>query len=80
MGTTAVYAALAIIVARRAPRYAPLAILGAAAMIAAVATSRVYLGAHYISDVVGGVLLGLSWVLFCVLALSVRERRRLLPS
>src|SRR3954451_14721235 len=45
MGTTAVYAALAFIVARQAPRYAPLAIAGAALMIVAIATSRVYLGA-----------------------------------
>jgi membrane-associated phospholipid phosphatase len=74
MGTTAVYAALAIIVARRT-RYGPIAIAGAALMIGLIAFSRVYLGAHYVSDVVGGVLLGLAWVLFVVIALSVRERR-----
>jgi membrane-associated PAP2 superfamily phosphatase len=75
MGTTAVYAALAIIVARRT-RYAPFVIAGSAAMIILIALSRVYLGAHYVSDVVGGVLLGLAWVLVVVLALTIRERRR----
>jgi hypothetical protein len=76
-GTTAVYTALAFILARRLPRpYAALAVAGAALMIALIAASRVYLGAHYVSDVVGGVLLGLAWVLVVVLALSVRERRR----
>jgi membrane-associated phospholipid phosphatase len=75
MGTTAVYAALAIIVARQT-RYGPLAAAGAALVIGLVAASRVYLGAHYISDVVGGVLLGLAWVLFVLIALSIRERRR----
>jgi membrane-associated phospholipid phosphatase len=75
MGTTAVYAALAIIVARRT-RYAPFGIAGSAAMIILIALSRVYLGAHYVSDVVGGVLLGLAWVLVVVLALTIRERRR----
>jgi undecaprenyl-diphosphatase len=75
MGTTAVYAALAIIVARRT-RYAPLVVAGSAVMIVLVAASRVYLGAHYVSDVVGGVLLGLAWVLFVLIALSIRERRR----
>jgi|1186.fasta_scaffold32614_2 membrane-associated phospholipid phosphatase len=78
MGTTAVYAALAIILARRT-RYGPLAIGGAAAMIVLIALSRIYLGAHYISDVAGGVLLGLAWVLFVVLALTIRERRRIAP-
>lgn len=75
MGTTAVYAALAIIVARRT-RYAPFVIAGSVAMIILIAASRVYLGAHYVSDVVGGVLLGLAWVLVVVLALTIRERRR----
>ena len=75
MGTTAVYAALAIIVARRT-RYAPFVIAGSAAMIVLIALSRIYLGAHYVSDVVGGVLLGLAWVLGVLLALTIRERRR----
>ena len=39
-----------------------LAVAGACAMIALVATSRMYLGAHYFSDVVGGVLLASAWV------------------
>ena len=76
MGTTAVYTALAIIVARRT-RYGPFAIAGAAAMIVLIAASRAYLGAHYVSDIVGGVLLGLAWVLVVVLALTIRERRRI---
>lgn len=78
MGTTAVYTALAIIVARRT-RHGPFAIAGAAAMIVLIAASRVYLGAHFLSDIVGGVLLGLAWVLVVVLALTIRERRRIGP-
>ena len=75
MGTTAVYTALAIIVARRT-RHTPFVIAGSAVMIILIALSRVYLGAHYLSDVVGGVLLGLAWVLVVLLALTIRERRR----
>lgn len=76
--TTAVYTALAIIVARRT-RHGPFAIAGAAAMIVLIAASRVYLGAHFLSDIVGGVLPGLAWVLVVVLALTIRERRRIGP-
>ena len=77
MGTTAVYGALAFIAARRlraGPR-ATVAVVAAAGIVVLIATSRVYLGAHYLSDVVGGVLLGSAWLLVCVLALTVRERR-----
>jgi undecaprenyl-diphosphatase len=36
-------------------------LLGAVAVAALVAASRVLLGVHYLSDVTGGLLLGLGW-------------------
>ena len=76
MGTTVVYTALAIVIARQT-RYGPPATAAAAVIIVLVAASRIYLGAHYVSDVVGGVLLGIAWVLVVILALRIRERRRI---
>ncbi len=40
-----------------------LAVLGAAVIVVAVAFSRVYLGAHWPTDTLAGVLAGLIWVL-----------------
>jgi undecaprenyl-diphosphatase len=64
MGTTSVVGSLVVILhVVKAPRWVRLAsiLLGSAAIVG-VGLSRVYLGAHYPSDVLGGFLAAAAWV------------------
>lgn len=50
--------------------------LAASAMVALVALSRVYLGAHYLSDVLAAVAEGCAWLAICISGVSTWRRRR----
>ncbi len=51
-------------------------LLGAALLIVAIGLSRLYLGVHYFSDVVGGYAAGLLWLSACISGLEVARRWR----
>lgn len=74
---TLLYGTLAaLVVLRTASRPVRAVVTAAAALVvAAIACSRVVLGAHRVSDVVAGVLVGLTWMTVC-LALRSAGRRR----
>jgi len=56
-------------------------VLGAALLIVAIGFSRLYLGVHYFSDVVGGYAAGVLWLSACISGLEVaRGWRAGLPS
>ena len=69
MESTVVYGALLLAFLPAVPRRRrPLAIGATVALVLAIAASRVALGVHFLSDVVGGVLLGLAWLAASVAA------------
>ena len=72
----AVFLTLAILVCRQFPRRRERAILIFLAMvvITLVGVSRMYLGVHYPTDVLSGVLLGISWALVTAGAVSFLDR------
>lgn len=74
--TTLLYGFFALVVLTHVPRSLWRGVLGAVALliIAVVAWSRVYLGVHFFTDVLAGVLEALVWMALCVLGLSVRDQ------
>jgi membrane-associated phospholipid phosphatase len=78
MVSLTVYGALAFLVATRVgSRRARVAVLGSAlALVAAIGLSRIYLGVHYLSDVVAAYCAGLAWLTLCTLGLLGASWRR----
>jgi undecaprenyl-diphosphatase len=65
---------LVVFWARR--RQVQLAIIAAAAvLIVAIGFSRLYLGVHYFSDVIGGYASGVVWLSTCMTALEIARRQ-----
>jgi undecaprenyl-diphosphatase len=59
------------------PLHRRLVIAGTVLLVGAIGVSRVYLGVHYVSDVVGGYAAGAVWLLACIAAHREVRRRRL---
>jgi undecaprenyl-diphosphatase len=74
---TVLYGLLACYLASHAtPRRRLLAVAGALAAVALVALSRMYLGVHYLSDVLAAAAEGCAWLAICVTAVSTLRRHR----
>lgn len=81
MSAAVVYSTVAYLAARLQKRHwhRVLTLLCAAALIVMIGATRLYLGVHYPSDVIAGVIIGLTWAAFCMAtleAIQVYARRR----
>src|SRR5262245_20156025 len=78
-GAAAVYGVLAFLMSRRGGRRRSI-VCGVAfvALVGTIGFSRLYLEAHYLSDVLAGVALGLFWLCACVLVYLWLGRRSVL--
>jgi membrane-associated phospholipid phosphatase len=77
LSAIAVYGALAFVLARRitSPRARSAVVGGAALLVATIGFSRLYLGVHYLTDVLAGYSAGLALLLLAIGALHPRVRR-----
>ena len=76
--STLLYGFLACYLTRRARSWQARAaiVLAACTMVALVAGSRVYLGAHYLSDVLAGIAEACAWLSICVTGTATLRRRQ----
>jgi membrane-associated phospholipid phosphatase len=72
----AVYGAIALLLARRISSHTGRALLlgGTALLVLAIGFSRLYLGVHFLSDVLAGLAAGAAWLALLYVALELRSR------
>jgi undecaprenyl-diphosphatase len=75
MAAVTAYGMLGYIVAQHWPQHRMLIATAAALVILLVGASRLYLGVHYLSDVLGGLLAATAWLAMCVAACELAQHR-----
>jgi undecaprenyl-diphosphatase len=77
MSSTVVYGALLLVFLPAVPRRArPGVVAATVALVLAIGASRLALGVHFLSDVLGGYVLGLAWLCASVAAFRVWRTER----
>ena len=79
MGSLIAYGMLLYLLLAHWPRArrhtAPLS-AGVVALVLAIGVSRLYLGVHFLSDVIGGYAAGAVWLAVCVTGVEITVRQR----
>ncbi|CAN5123555.1 hypothetical protein BH20VER2_BH20VER2_09230 [soil metagenome] len=78
MGSTLFYGFLALLLMHHAGRWTRrvMVAISAATVIIAISLTRIYLGAHYLSDVLAAFAAGAAWLAFCWTITETFRRRR----
>ena len=76
MASTVFYGFIVTYVLRKTPLARKVTATAAIVMIGLVCFSRVYLGLHYVSDVLGGTLMGIAWSILVVTVLDFPHAKK----
>jgi undecaprenyl-diphosphatase len=78
MAATLLYGVLAVfaVIALKSWRWRVGTVISAIIVVLLVGFSRMYLGAHYLSDVLGAAAAGLAWLVLCLTAVDTLRRYR----
>jgi undecaprenyl-diphosphatase len=81
MGSTISYGMLAYAILRQTPFPLRRTLIGVffVLLIGGIGLSRIYLRAHWFSDVIGGYAVGLCWLCFCLGWIELRRGRHMSP-
>ncbi|MEM8720757.1 MAG: phosphatase PAP2 family protein [Cyanobacteria bacterium P01_G01_bin.39] len=77
LGSTVLYGFLAYLFATRFPHLSLLIYLIAIILIGIIGISRLYLGVHWPTDIIGGYGIGFLWLTFCITMLKLQKMRQL---
>jgi membrane-associated phospholipid phosphatase len=77
LGSTVLYGFLAYLFATRFPQFSGLIYLLAVVLIGVIGLSRLYLGVHWPTDILGGYGIGFLWLTFCITMLKLQKMKQL---
>ena len=80
LGSTVLYGFLAYLFATRFPQFAWLIYLIAVSLIGAIGLSRLYLGVHWPTDIIGGYGIGFLWLTFCITMLKLQKLKQVVEN
>jgi len=80
MDSLVVYGLFGYWLGRRFPHMRRFIAIVTAALVLTIGFARIYLGVHYLSDVLAGFSAGVIWLIVCVTGYDFAERRRVGPA
>jgi membrane-associated phospholipid phosphatase len=75
LGSVVLYGAIAYLAAAHYPRFSGLIYGGAIGLVGLIGVSRLYLGVHWLTDIIAGYSMGLLWLMICLGLLNLQRQK-----